>query len=139
MAGSITVAATDVGSGVTKYSVVWTSDASGNVNANTFTMKTGTIITVEFIPGSGGVQPTDLYDVDLEDEEGIPIFDNGAGTTVGSNLSNALASHAVPQLGLSAVQLYRRWHHGGDVELLVTNAGDANSGTVNIFVVDGVL
>lgn len=139
MAGSIVVTTSDIGSKVTKYSVAWTSDAAGAVSGNAFPMKTGTIITVEFVPGAGGSQPSDLYDVDLEDAENIPIFDNGGGTSIGANLSNAVGSHALPMHGLSTFQLFRRWHHGGDVELLVTNAGNAKSGTVNIFVADGVL
>lgn len=139
MAGSIVVTTTDSGAKVTKYSVVWTSDAAGAVSGNSFAMKSGTIVTVEFIPGTGGSQPSDLYDVDLEDAENIPIFDNGGGTSVGSNLSNVNGSHALPMHGLSTFQLFRRWHHGGDVELLVSNAGNAKSGTVNIFVSDGVL
>lgn len=139
MAGSIVVTTSSLGAKVAKYSVVWTSDTLGAVNGNTFAMKPGTIVTVEFIPGTGGSQPTDLYDVDLEDAENIPIFDNGGGTSVGANLSNTIGSHALPMHGLSTFQLFRRWHHGGDVELLVTNAGNAKSGTVNIFVADGVL
>lgn len=139
MAGSIVVSTTRLAAGVTKSSVAWTSDAAGAVSGNTFPLAMGTFLTVEFIPGAGGVQPTDLYDVDLQDAEDIPIFDNGAGTTIGANLSNTLGSHAIPLLGLTAVQLFRRWHHGGDVELLVTNAGNAKSGTVNIFMWEGVL
>jgi hypothetical protein len=80
MAGSIVVTTADVGSAITKYNVVWTSDASGDVNTTTFDMKSGTIISVEFIPGTGGLQPTDLYDVDARDEPDaleslVDIFD----------------------------------------------------------------
>lgn len=139
MAGSITVSASDLGSGVTEYSVAWTSDASGDVNGNGFAMKMGTLVAAEFIPGSGGAQPTDLYDVDLQDAEGTTMFDDGAGTTIGANLSNAAPSHKVPLVGLTGVTIYRRWHHGGMVTPIVTNAGNAKSGTINIFVANGVL
>jgi hypothetical protein len=36
MAGSIAVTMTDLGGRGTKYSIAWTSDASGNVNNNSF-------------------------------------------------------------------------------------------------------
>lgn len=139
MAGSITVAATDVGSGVTKYGVAWTSDASGNVNGTTFDIKMGTMIAVEFIPGTGALAPTDLHDIGMIDEEGVTMFDDGSGTSIGSNLSGTVPSHKVPLVGLVGVTIYRRWHHGGPVELDVSGAGDSNAGTVNIFVADGVL
>lgn len=138
MAGSIVVTTSDQGAKITKYSVAWLSDAAGAVNGNTFDMKSGTMLLVAFVPGSGGDQPSDLYDVDLEDADNVSVFDNGGGTSIGANLSNALASHFVPLMGLNAVSLFRRWHQGGPVELLVTNAGNANRGTVNIFVADGV-
>jgi hypothetical protein len=109
------------------------------VNGTTFDMKMGTIVAVEFTPGSGGLAPSDLYDVDLVDEEGVTMFDDGAGTTIGSNLSNAVSSHKVPLVGLVGVTIYRRWHHGGPVELEVANAGDSNAGTVIIYVADGVI
>src|SRR3546814_10517052 len=97
-------------------------------------MKQGTIVAVEFIPGAGALAPTDLYDADLLDEEGVTMFDDGAGTTIGSNLSSVVASHKVPLVGLVGVTIYRRWHHGGLCQVTVANAGDSNAGTINIFV-----
>lgn len=102
-------------------------------------MKSGTIISVEFIPGSGALAPTDLYDVDLKDEHSVSMFDDGAGTTIGSNLSSVAASHRVPLFGLVGSSLFRRWHQGGNVELQVAGAGDSNAGTVNIYVAPGVV
>lgn len=139
MAGVSLTSAIGLKSGVTQYEVTWVSDASGNVSGSAFEMKMGTIIAVEFIPGSGALQPTDLYDVDMVDAEGATMFDDGAGTTIGANLSNAVVQHKVPLVGLVGVTIYRRWHHGGTAELLVTNAGDSNAGTVNVFVAEGVI
>ena len=139
MAGAIVLSTAGLNSGVVKYEVTWVSDASGNVSGSTVDVKMGTIIAVEFIPGPGALAPTDLYDVDLVDEEGVTMFDDGAGTTIGSNLSNAVSSHKVPLVGLVGVTIYRRWHHGGPVELEVANAGDSNAGTVIIYVADGVI
>lgn len=139
MAGAIVVAATKVDAAITKYEVTWVSDAAGAVSGSTFAMKHGTIIAVEFTPGVGLTQPDALYDVDLLDGEGVSMFDNGAGTSIGSNLSSVAASHALPLFGTTGTTPHRRWHHGGDCQLLVAGAGDTNAGTIDIYVADGVL
>lgn len=139
MAGSIVVTTREIANNIVKYSAAWTSDVAGSVNGSVFDMAPGTIIAVEFIPGTGGAAPSSLHDVDLLDEEGVTMFDDGSGTSIGSNLSATDASHKVPLVGLVGVTIYRRWHHGGPVQLTVANAGDANSGTVNIFLAFGVL
>lgn len=139
MAGVVVVSAIGLKSGVTQYEVTWVSDASGNVSGSTFEIKMGTFVSVEFIPGPGALAPTTLYDVDLLDAEGVTLFDDGSGTSIGSNLSATAASHKVPLVGLVGVTIYRRWHHGGAVELQVSGAGDSNAGTVNLFVAEGVV
>ena len=139
MAGSITVATAEVTHNLLRYRVVWTSDGSGDVSGNTFTMSVGTIFAVEFFPGTGGVQPDTLYDVDLLDANGLSLFDDGAGTSIGNNLSATDGIHKVPLVGLIAVSVYRRWFHGGDVQPVVAGAGAANSGTIDIYVQPGVL
>lgn len=141
MAGSITVTSSGVtgGAGVRKYSVAWTSDASGAVSGNTVAISAGTIVAVEFVPGAGGVQPTDLYDVTFTDADGINVFDDGAGASVGANLSNATASHKVPFVGGGTVTYVRRWLHGGNYTPVVAAAGNAKQGTINVYVAPGVL
>lgn len=139
MAGVAVTSAIGLKSGVTQYEITWVSDASGNVNGNTFPLKSGTIIAVEFIPGTGALEPTTLYDVDCTDAEGVTIFDDGSGTSIGSNLSATVPSHKVPLVGLVGVTIYRRWHHGGLVELDISGAGDSNAGTVNIYIAEGIL
>lgn len=139
MAGVILMLATDAKAGVTKYEVTWVSDASGNVSGTTFTMKTGTILAVEFIPGAGALAPDTLYDVDCLDANNVSVFDDGAGVTIGANLSATASVHKVPLAGLLGGTLFRRWHHGGPVQLTVAGAGDSNAGTVNIYVTNGVL
>lgn len=120
--------------GITKYSLAWVSDASGDVNGNSVSLLPGSILAVEFIPDAGGTQPTDLYDVDLQDAENISMFDDGAGTKIGDNLSNTTASHKVPFINGATTTYVRTWLHGGTYELVVTNAGNAKGGTVNIYV-----
>lgn len=139
MAGSVVVTTREVSNNIVKYSTAWTSDASGAVSGNTFDLAVGTLVAVEFIPADGASAPTTLYDVDMLDDEGVTLFDDGAGTSIGSNLSATEASHKVPLVGLVGVTIYRRWHHGGPVQLIVANAGDTRSGTVNVFLAFGVL
>src|SRR5512139_2576632 len=141
MAGSITVTTSEEGSGVIKYSVAWLSDASGNVSANTFSMGSGTIVMVEFVPDSGGTQPTDLYDVTLTDAEGVNVLDDGTGSaSIGANLSNTAASHRVPFIGGGGTVTYvRTWVHSGLFTPVVAAAGNAKGGTINVYQVPGVI
>lgn len=142
MAGSVTMTSNEVAGsgGVTKYSLAWVSDAAGAVSGNAVALKPGTIIAVEFVPDSGGTQPTDLYDVtSLADAEGVNMFDDGAGASIGANLSNTTASHKVPFIGGGSVTYVRHWLQGGSYTLNVSNAGNAKGGTVVIFVAPGVL
>lgn len=139
MAGSIVLTTREVTNNILLYSVTWTSDAAGDVNGNTFAMSVGTILAVEFIPGTGEVVPTALYDVDLLDAENVTMFDDGSGTSIGANLSATEATHKVPLAGLTGVTIYRRWHHGGNVQPTVANAGNAKSGKINIYLSMGVL
>lgn len=128
MAGSITTTTGqfDTGNGyVHKYSAAWISDASGIVSDNSFRVKSGFIEMVKFVPGSGGSQPTDLYDVTVLDADGVDVI-RGAG----ANLSNAAASAATP---ITSVAL-RYFVEAGALTLTVTNAGNAKSGTVILYV-----
>jgi hypothetical protein len=139
MAGSIVVTTREVVNNILKYSVTWTSDASGDVNGTSFAMAVGTLLAVEFVPGAGGVAPTTQYDVDLIDDLSLSLFDDGAGTSVGFNLSSTLASHRVPLIGQAGITVYRRWHHGGSVQPTISGAGNAKQGTIHIYLSFGVL
>ena len=138
MAGSITATASRVvgGAGVKKYSVAWTSDASGDVSGSTFTMSPGTIIAVTTTPGSGGTQPTDAYDLTvLCSTHGTDVL-NGEG----ANLSNATSAHKVPFIGSAGGTSYvRQWLHGGTYQPVVAAAGNAKTGSFDIYVAPGVL
>lgn len=119
--GSIVVTATDIGGGYTKYSVAWTSDASGNVSGTSFDVKRGLQRQRKFIPGAGGTQPTDAYDVTVTDPDGADIL---VGS--GANLSNATATWSVP----SSPPFFE----AQAVTPVVANAGNAKTGTIVLFV-----
>lgn len=141
MAGSITVTSSEIAGsgGIRKYSIAWVSDASGDVSANTVEMPAGTIVAVEFIPDSGGTQPTDLYDVTFTDAEGVNMFDDGSGTSIGADLSNSTATHKIPFVGGGSVTYVRQWLHGGTYTPVVANAGSAKGGTIDIYQATGVV
>ncbi len=142
--GSIAVTSSPISGsgGVVKTVIVWTSDASaGSVTGNTLSLRAGTVVAVEFIPGAGGVQPTDLYDVDFLDANSASVFNDGTGTSIGANLSQSTATRKVPFLvsGGASTGYVRVWLSGGTYQPSVTNAGNSKQGTINIYQLPGVL
>lgn len=124
MAGSvITTKAEDVfraqEGGVDKHVVVWTSDASGDVSGSTVSVDFGTLLRVTFVPGSGGVQPSDLHDITLLDAYGIDLL-----LGQGANLSSSAPAAIQPGLIVEP----------GNLQLVVANAGNAKSGTVTLLI-----
>lgn len=115
--------------GVSRIDIAWTSDSGGNATVATSAV-TGTIRRVTFVPGTAGSQPTNAYDVTLTDEHGLDVL---AGQ--GANLSNAANAHVAPGVPLkdgtttSVVQPAV----DGLLTLNVTNAGNAKSGTVVVY------
>lgn len=131
--GVLAVTSAEVASGITRYTLAWTSTAGGAVSGNPFSLRLGTLIQVKFVPGTGGTQPTNNYTATLVDTDGLDLL---AGVGGGTNLSNVTPSLAVPYFGLAATQKYSRYYHDGSqvVDLVVAAAGAAKTGTVILFV-----
>lgn len=127
MAGSIVVTSSDLGGGVWSYAIAWTCDASGNVSANTFDLARGTLLQARFVPGSAGAQPTDLYDVTMQDADGADIL-----LGFGANQSNASAKAFPGQSGDGAGAGAVGFVQGGTVTPIVANAGNAKGGTITL-------
>lgn len=118
------------------YTIAWTSDASGNVTGNTsdtwgLTASTvyplkGNLRQVKFIPGSGGTQPTNLYDVTLVDSDGASLLVINT-VDYGANLSNS-----APLVTTMEVPIYLDASKTLDVR--VANAGNAKTGTVQLWI-----
>ena len=89
MAGSISVAKTDLGGALVKYAVAWTADASGNVNSSTFDIKRGRVWSVKFVQGTP--TPTTGYAIKLLDPDNADLI-AGAGATVNSAVNSYAAA-----------------------------------------------
>lgn len=131
VAGSITVAAVELGGAYTKYTLAWVSSAGGAVSEIGVAIKRGHIHKVTFAPDSGATQPSDLYDATLLD-----AISGGADflTGIGANLSNATRKIGVPQIGDGVTALQRVFHEGGDLYPTIANAGAAKGGTITIVI-----
>lgn len=129
MAGSITVATSDLGGGYSKYSIAWLSDAAGAASGTAFAVKRGHLHQVTFVPDAGGTQPSDLHDITLLDASGFDVL---AG--VGANLSNAAAARFVPLVGDGTTKAVRAFLEAGNLTPTVAAAGNAKGGTINLIV-----
>lgn len=130
--GSDTVTTLDVGGGVTKYTLAWTSSAGGAVSGNPFSLKRGELLQVKFVPGAGGTQPTNLYTATLIDTDSVDVL---AGAGVGSGLSNSVSTISIPQFGTGSASAQRYFHDATEVvDLVIASAGNAKTGTVMLWV-----
>jgi len=118
--GTLTVAASEAGRGITKYLCTWTSSAGGAVSANSFAVPSGYLVAIKCVPDSGGTQPDDLYDLTLVDADTVDVLDSR-----GLNLSNAAGKILQwdPPLFIDTATL----------DLVIANAGSAKGGTVSIW------
>ena len=127
MAGSVTLTYSETRT-IKKVVWDWTSDASGDVSGTDTVTLSGQIMRVVFKPDSGGTQPTDLYDIVINDEEGVDVL---AG--LGANLSNSTASQVVPILTNGTDGNSSPMVIDGKLSLVVSNAGNAKGGEVHMY------
>lgn len=122
----------DITRPVRKYTLAWTSDASGNVSGIPMTnLVSGSIERVVFVPNQSSSQPTNLYDVTLLDANSIDVL---AGQ--GANLANNANTHVKPGVPFKdgtttstapvVVDEY--------LTLNVSGAGNAKQGSVILYV-----
>lgn len=129
-AGTATVTKTIPIVGVSRFSIAWTATAGGGVSANPFTVPAGELLEAKFVPGTGGTQPSDLYDITLVDTDGVDVL---AGN--GGNLSNAAAALRVPLIGDGSGKTHRVFLDGTQqLDLVVANAGASKTGTVILLI-----
>jgi hypothetical protein len=117
---AITISQSTVPDYITEIIWKWTSDASGDYSETTTEFITGTVDNFIAIPGSGGDQPTDLYDVVVTDKHGST---SDVILTQGANLSNSTTKRSVNTIGK-----FPAVNHS-QLTLTVANAGNAKKGT----------
>lgn len=111
-----------------KVALDWLSDSSGDVSGTTTTVGIdGEIYRVVFQPDSSGTQPTDQYDVVLNDDDSMDVL-----LGLGADLSNAADTQIVPIM-TDGTNYYGRVAVHGMLTLVVSNAGNAKGGIVIIY------
>ncbi len=110
--------------GVQKIKWDWLSATGGAVVGSVTAYKySGVIARVETIPGTGDAAPTAAYDITIKNEDGVDVLsglgaDRSATATETKNFGDGLGCVVDSTLTLA-----------------VANAGDANSGTVILYIV----
>lgn len=119
------------GSDIVKHIITWVSDAGGNAVVASSVAISGEIQRVVFIPATGGLAPTTLYDLTLTDSDGVDVL---AGQ--GANLAVPGNTHVCPGVPLKDGTTTRVVPVVVDsvLTLNVTNAGASKAGTVVVYV-----
>jgi len=114
---------------INRIEVTWTSDAAGAASQLIEHVE-GVIVRVQFVPGTGGNQPTNAYDITLLDVGGEDVL---AGQ--GANLSNAAPSSVCPGIPMKDAVTTSNVpvSVSSSLTLTVANAGNTKSGTVYIY------
>jgi len=121
MAGSIVFTHSKLGT-IQKFTFDWLSDASGDVSGVLSVPLSGIIHRVTIVPDGGGTAPTALYDVVLNDVEGVDILDGK-----GANLSATVTTSVSPDFTGGNLAF------DDQLDLVVSNAGNAKGGKVIIY------
>lgn len=121
----------DTGGQVAVVVYEWTSDASGNASGRTSAVIPGVLFSVATTPGTGDDAPTDNYDVTVKQ-----AFDAVGGGSV-NVLADDLAEGELANRDSVAPELVPWWPtsvrpSGGMIQIDVSNAGNANSGRVEL-------
>lgn len=115
--------------GIRTMSLAWVSHTDGVVNLDTPAVN-GEILRVVIIPGAGGLAPTTLYDVLLNDAHGIDVLGGQ-----GQNLSATVTSHVCPGVPLKdgTTTGVHPIAVAGVLTLVIANAGSGKAGTIVLY------
>lgn len=124
MAGSAMVFTniTHIGASVKLIKAVWTADdGTAAVSGTTDEFFNGKILGLTTVPGTGGTQPDDNYDVAANDNNSIDVLMSGGANRDETNTEHVLSA------SLGAVV-------ASQLTIAITNAGNSNTGEVYIFI-----
>lgn len=110
-------------SNVKKITFAWTSDTGGDAGLATKTTAytyNGAILAICTVPGTGGDQPSDNYDIVLNDANSVDVLNAQA-----ANRSQTTTQWVTSSLGMVV---------GSALTLSVSNAGDTKKGTIYVFI-----
>jgi len=121
MAGTLTTTEETFGS-VKKIKFEWVADGSGDVSGtDTTAVFSGEIMRLVTVPGTGGTQPDDNYNVVINDADSTDVLMGAGATRDETNTEQVLAS----SLGIVA---------NDKLSLVIDSAGAANTGTVYVYI-----
>jgi len=106
----------------------WTSTTGGAAEDQTDVLVSGRVLRVCFIPGAGANQPTNNYDVIIEDSDGIDVLQG-----LGANLGNINATDVFPALTNGTNGNSIPVAVDSKLALIIINAGSAKTGSVVIY------
>ena len=124
MPGTVTVTQSNKQHPIEKVVFSWTSDAGGDADGTTVTVH-GKLNRVVTNPGAG--PPTANYDIVINDEDGFDVLGG-----LGANRHTTTTEEAIPFMSGTLTEHQRVV--SGTLELVVSNAGNATSGTVTLYV-----
>lgn len=120
MAGTTTLSENIIGS-VKKIEWDWLSDASGDADKESVEVYNGELLFAAYTPDAAGTQPSDLYDVVVNDADGVDILGGD-----GANKSNAAPVYQPDPASLGVTAHSK-------LTLVVSNAGDSKGGKVALY------
>lgn len=112
-----------------RYSILWTSDGSGNVTQTLGTTITGVLAKVQLVPSGGTLAPSDAYTLSVTDSAGINQI-LGNGTTFSGSAASQWCPGVKISDGATTTSTVANSLTGDTLSLNVSGAGAANCGTV---------
>lgn len=111
---------------ITKIAIAWVADGSGNVDVTSTQKVSGLIARCVTVPDSGGTQPDNLYDVVINDDNGVDVLVGG-----GTDRNETNAEQFAPLLSTYASVIVA----DTTLTIVVSNAGADNAGTLNLYMI----
>jgi hypothetical protein len=104
-----------------EYVMAWTSDGSGAVSGHSIAVQGGALRSLKVVPGTGDLQPTNAYSVQLLDQDGVDLL-SGMGVA---------RSNVTPELLIFDPPI--PWV-GRRLQPVIAGAGAANAGRLTLIV-----